>query len=106
MISCCGGAPAEGAPLSNHWLREPGRFVFVIAGTPLLRLRMDKIIVFIPPFFVVLFGAEFAYGWFRQRNTYRLSDALSSLSQGLISQLLALVTQLFQIGLYAVVFNA
>src|ERR1700722_4904052 len=67
---------------------------------------MDKIIVFILPVFVVLIGAEFAYGWFRQRNTYRLSDALSSLSQGLISQLLALVTQLFQIGLYAVVFNA
>jgi len=67
---------------------------------------MDKIIVFILPVFVVLIGAEFAYGWFRQRNTYRLNDALSSLSQGLISQLLALVTQLFQIGLYAVVFNA
>jgi alkylglycerol monooxygenase len=67
---------------------------------------MDKIIVFILPVFVVLIGAEFAYGWFRQRNTYRLNDALSSLSQGLISQLVALVTQLFQIGLYVVVFNA
>jgi alkylglycerol monooxygenase len=67
---------------------------------------MDKIIVFILPVFIVLIGAEFAYGWFRQRNTYRLNDALSSLSQGLISQLLALVTQLFQIGLYVVVFNA
>ncbi len=67
---------------------------------------MDKIIVFILPVFVVLIGAEFAYGWFRQRNTYRLNDALSSLSQGLISQVLALVTQLFQIGLYILVFNA
>jgi alkylglycerol monooxygenase len=67
---------------------------------------MDKIIVFILPVFVVLIGAEFVYGWFRQRNTYRLNDALSSLSQGLISQLLALVTQLFQIGLYVLVFNA
>ncbi len=67
---------------------------------------MEKFIVLIFPVFFLLIGAEFAYGWFRQRNTYRLNDALSSLSQGLISQLMALVTQLFQIGLYALVFDA
>ncbi|MES2104937.1 MAG: sterol desaturase family protein [Pseudomonadota bacterium] len=67
---------------------------------------MEKFIVLIFPVFFILIGAEFAYGWFRQRNTYRLNDALSSLSQGLISQLMALVTQLFQIGLYALVFDA
>ncbi|MDB5754551.1 MAG: fatty acid hydroxylase [Massilia sp.] len=67
---------------------------------------MEKIIVFALPVFLVLITAEFAYGWFKQRNTYRLSDTLSSLSQGLLSQLVALVTQLFQIGLYAFVFEA
>ncbi|GGC66877.1 sterol desaturase family protein [Undibacterium terreum] len=66
---------------------------------------MEKFIVLIFPVFFLLIGAEFAYGWFKQRNTYRLNDALSSLSQGLISQLVALVTQLFQIGLYALVFD-
>jgi alkylglycerol monooxygenase len=67
---------------------------------------MEKIIAVAIPIFLSLIGIELAYGWFRQRNTYRLNDALSSLSQGLISQLLALVTQLFQIGLYVLVFNA
>jgi sterol desaturase/sphingolipid hydroxylase (fatty acid hydroxylase superfamily) len=67
---------------------------------------MEKIIVFAFPVFLFLICLEFAYGWLRQRNSYRLNDALSSLSQGLISQLLALVTQLFQIGLYTLVFKA
>jgi alkylglycerol monooxygenase len=67
---------------------------------------MEKIVVFTFPVFLMLIGAEFAYGWVRQRNSYRLNDALSSLSQGLISQLTALVTQLFQIGLYTLVFRA
>ena len=67
---------------------------------------MEKIIVFAIPIFLVFIGLEFAYGWYTRRNNYYLNDALSSLSQGLISQLLALVTQLFQIGLYVLVFNA
>ena len=67
---------------------------------------MDQIVVFILPVFLLLIAAEFAYGWFTRRNTYALADTLSSLSQGLISQLLALVTQLFQIGLYTLVFRA
>jgi sterol desaturase/sphingolipid hydroxylase (fatty acid hydroxylase superfamily) len=67
---------------------------------------LDQIIVYILPFFLILMGVEFGYGWVKRRNNYHLADALSSLSQGLISQLLALVTQLFQIGLYALVFHA
>jgi alkylglycerol monooxygenase len=66
---------------------------------------MEKIIAVAIPVFLVLIGLELAYGYYRQRNTYRLGDALSSLSQGLISQLLALVTQLFQIGLYVLAFR-
>jgi sterol desaturase/sphingolipid hydroxylase (fatty acid hydroxylase superfamily) len=66
---------------------------------------MEKFIVFTFPFFFLLIGGEFVYGWIKQRNTYRVNDALSSLSQGLISQLLALLTQLFQIGLYSAVYH-
>eukprot|EP01037_Dinobryon_pediforme_P036187 gene36187-43002_t len=62
---------------------------------------MEKIIVYIIPLFIAMIGLEFAYGCYKRRNTYRLNDAISSLNQGLISQLVALVTQLFQIGLYA-----
>lgn len=66
---------------------------------------MEQFIVLIFPVFFLLIVAEFAYGWLTQRNTYRLNDALSSLSQGLISQLVAVLTQLFQIGLYTWAFD-
>lgn len=66
---------------------------------------MEKFIVLIFPVFVLLIGGEFIYGWFKQRNTYRVNDALSSLSQGLISQLVALLTQIFQIGLYSIAYD-
>ena len=49
-------------------------------------------------------ACEFAWGWLKHRNTYRFSDTLGSLSQGLLSQVLAVCTQLFQIGLYAMVY--
>jgi sterol desaturase/sphingolipid hydroxylase (fatty acid hydroxylase superfamily) len=62
---------------------------------------MHQIIVYAFPVFALLMAAEFAYGRARQRNTYRLNDAIASLSQGLLSQLVAVCTQLFQIGLYA-----
>ncbi|GAB3260314.1 sterol desaturase family protein [Chitinimonas naiadis] len=62
---------------------------------------MHRLIVYAFPVFALLMGAEFAYGWWRGRNTYRLNDALGSLSQGLLSQLVALCSELFQIGLYA-----
>ncbi|WP_034296946.1 sterol desaturase family protein [Herbaspirillum sp. RV1423] len=67
---------------------------------------MEQIIVYIIPLFLLLICAELAYGYYRRRNTYRLNDAISSLSQGLISQLVGLVTQLFQIGLYALAYHA
>ncbi|MFL9927173.1 sterol desaturase family protein [Herbaspirillum lusitanum] len=66
---------------------------------------MEQIIVCVIPFFLLLIAVEFAYGYVRRRNTYRVSDAISSLSQGVISQLVALVTQLFQVGLYAIAYR-
>jgi len=67
---------------------------------------MEKIIVCVIPVFLLLIALEFGYGYVRRRNTYRLADAVSSLSQGVISQLVALVTQLFQVGLYAMTYRA
>ncbi len=60
----------------------------------------EQITVYAFPVFLLLMLAELGYGLFVGRNTYRLNDALSSLSQGLLSQLVASVSQLFQIGLY------
>ncbi|MBP0600823.1 sterol desaturase family protein [Herbaspirillum sp. LeCh32-8] len=67
---------------------------------------MEKIIVYVIPVFLLLIAAEFVYGYVRRRNTYRLADALASLSQGVIGQLVALVTQLFQVGLYSMAYRA
>jgi sterol desaturase/sphingolipid hydroxylase (fatty acid hydroxylase superfamily) len=66
---------------------------------------MDRIIVYALPVFFVLMACEFAYGLATRNNTYRFSDTLSSLSQGLLSQVVAGVTQLFQIGLYTLAFR-
>ena len=41
-----------------------------------------------------------AVGLARGRNTYNLADALSSLSLGLMFQLVGLFTKVFGIGLY------
>jgi len=62
---------------------------------------MDDVILYALPVFGVLMAAEFAWGLARGRNTYGLADTLASLSQGLLSQVVAACTQLIQIGLYA-----
>lgn len=66
---------------------------------------MHRLVVFAVPVFALLMVCEFIWGWLKQRNTYRLTDGISSLSQGLLSQAVAVCTQLFQIGLYAMVFS-
>ncbi len=62
---------------------------------------MDDLILFALPVFGVLIAAEFAWGLAQGRNTYGLADTLASLSQGLLSQVVAACTQFIQIGLYA-----
>lgn len=66
---------------------------------------MHRLVVFAIPVFALLMACEFVYGWLRQRNTYRLNDSISSLGQGLLSQAIAVCTQLFQVGLYAAVWR-
>lgn len=65
---------------------------------------MHRLVVFAVPVFVLLMACEFAWGRWKQRNTWRLNDSIGSLSQGLLSQAVAVCTQVFQIGLYAMVF--
>lgn len=67
---------------------------------------MHRLVVFVVPVFALLMACEFAWGWLKRRNTYRFNDTLGSLSQGMLSQALAVCTQLFQIGLYAMVYPA
>jgi len=65
---------------------------------------VHRLVVFVVPVFALLMACEFAWGWLKRRSTYRFGDTIGSLSQGLLSQALAVCTQLFQIGLYAMAY--
>lgn len=62
---------------------------------------MPELLLYALPLFGLCLLAELAWGGWRRRQTYALADTLSSLSQGLLSQAVAVVTPLFQTGLYA-----
>ncbi|MBY0234006.1 MAG: sterol desaturase family protein, partial [Burkholderiaceae bacterium] len=68
-------------------------------------MQPAQIIVLAAPLFVALIALEFWLGLRRGRNTYRLNDALSSLSLGLLSQLVGGLTKLFTLGVYLWVYE-
>ena len=65
----------------------------------------SQIIVLATPVFFVLIAIELAVGYKRQRNTYRLADAVSSISLGMLSQTSAVFTRLLRIGIYTALFE-
>jgi sterol desaturase/sphingolipid hydroxylase (fatty acid hydroxylase superfamily)/uncharacterized membrane protein YhhN len=66
----------------------------------------SQVIVLATPVFFGLIAIEFAWGWARRRNTYRLNDAINSISLGMLSQLSAVFTRLFRIGIYTALYGA
>jgi alkylglycerol monooxygenase len=64
-----------------------------------------QVIVLATPVFFLLIGIEFAWGLAKKRNTYRLNDAISSISLGMLSQTSAVFTRLFRITLYAWIYG-
>src|SRR3989344_1087552 len=64
----------------------------------------SQIIVLATPVFFLLIAIELAVGYRRQRNTYRLADAVSSISLGMLSQTSAVFTRLLRIGIYTALF--
>jgi sterol desaturase/sphingolipid hydroxylase (fatty acid hydroxylase superfamily) len=62
---------------------------------------MDKFIVYAFPVFAVLIVAEYAIGRAAGRRNYRVNDAISNLSQGVLSQITLVFTNFFHIGLFA-----
>ncbi|MBY0576928.1 MAG: sterol desaturase family protein [Gallionellaceae bacterium] len=66
---------------------------------------MEKMIVYAFPVFGLMIMAEYAYGRARGRNTYRINDAISNLSQGILSQITLVFTGIFQIGIYTLVYS-
>ncbi len=66
----------------------------------------SQIIVLATPVFFLLIAIEFAWGWARKRNTYRLNDAINSISLGMLSQISAVFTRLFRVGIYTALYGA
>jgi len=72
---------------------------------------MSKVIVFATPVFLLLIALELLWSRSRVSRTagqtpYRLNDAINSISLGMLSQLIGVLTKLLNIGIYALVFNA
>lgn len=65
----------------------------------------SQVIVLATPVFLLLIALEIAYGLRRGRNTYRLNDAINSMSLGMLSQITGVLTRLFRVGIYTAVFS-
>ncbi|MDB5957619.1 MAG: yhhn family protein [Ramlibacter sp.] len=70
-----------------------------------MQLSPSQVIVLATPVFLLLIAIEYAYGRWRGRDTYRLNDAINSISLGMLSQISGVLTGLFRIGLYAAAFE-
>jgi sterol desaturase/sphingolipid hydroxylase (fatty acid hydroxylase superfamily)/uncharacterized membrane protein YhhN len=70
-----------------------------------MTLSPSQVIVLATPVFLLLIALEFAWGRWRGRDTYRLNDAINSISLGMLSQISAVLTRLFRVGIYTAVFG-
>ena len=74
-------------------------------------MRPSQIIVLATPVFFLLIAIEFAWGWAQARkaagrNTYRLNDAINSISLGMLSQISAVFTRLLRVGIYTALYSS
>lgn len=65
----------------------------------------SQVIVLATPVFFLLIAIEFAWGLAKKRNTYRLNDAVNSIGLGMLSQITAVFTRLFRIGIYTLIYG-
>ncbi|HSI55901.1 MAG TPA: lysoplasmalogenase family protein [Ramlibacter sp.] len=71
-----------------------------------MSLSPSQIIVLATPVFFLLIAIEFAWGWARKRNTYRLNDAVNSISLGMLSEITKVFTRLLRVGIYTAVYTS
>ena len=64
-----------------------------------------KLIVLVTPVFLLLMALEWAVGRWRGVRAFRLADAVSSISLGMLSQTSAVFTALLRVGLYTLVWE-
>jgi sterol desaturase/sphingolipid hydroxylase (fatty acid hydroxylase superfamily) len=67
-------------------------------------MQQAQVIVLATPVFLALIALEWWVGWRRGRQTYRLHDAMSSIGLGIISQLAGVLSRVFGLGVYTLVF--
>ncbi|MFC5500377.1 lysoplasmalogenase family protein [Caenimonas terrae] len=65
----------------------------------------SQIIVLATPVFLLLIALELAWGWKKKRNTYRLNDAVNSISLGMLSETTKVFTRLLRVGIYGAVYT-
>jgi len=65
-------------------------------------MQNDLILLAIP-LFIIFMLVEMVYGIAVKRNTYKVNDVISNLSQGLISQVVVICVPFFQIGAYELI---
>ena len=70
-----------------------------------MKLSPSQVIVLATPVFLLLIALEIAWGRWRGRNTYRLNDAVNSISLGMLSQISGVLTRLLRVGIYTAVFG-
>ena len=71
----------------------------------------SQIIVLATPVFFAMIVGEYLLGRYRQnkgtgQDNYRLSDAINSLSLGMLSQITAIFTRLLRVGIYVAAYRA
>jgi alkylglycerol monooxygenase len=64
-----------------------------------------KVILFATPVFFLLIALELAWGIAKGRNTYRLNDAINSISLGVLSQVTAIFGRGLRIGMYTLAYH-
>jgi alkylglycerol monooxygenase len=65
----------------------------------------EKVILFASPVFFLLIAIELAWGITKGRNTYRLNDAINSISLGILSQVTAIFGRGLRIGIYVLAYQ-
>ncbi len=79
--------------------------MFRLCAVVRLDLAMLNPILYAVPVFLLLMALEYAVGRHRSQPIYRAADTVSSLSLGIISQLVAVFTKLASLGVYTLVFD-
>jgi len=70
-----------------------------------VELSPSQVIVFATPVFFLLIGIEYLWGVRQGRNTYRLNDAINSISLGMLSEISKVLTGALAVGVYAAAFS-